>query len=118
MVIYLPLSKIEFTMDFIQLSEPDIIRILGERFKDYRLSVRLTQKELSEKTGASHKTISLFETGRGRNITMQNFLTLLRAVGMLQNIGELLPELPSSPYLIQSQMKRKSRIRRGVEDKK
>ena len=101
-----------------QLSEPDIIRILGERFKDYRLSVRLTQRELAEKTGLSHKTISLFESGRGRNITLQNFLTLLRAVGMLQNIGELLPELPSSPYLIQSQMKRKSRIRRSEEDKK
>ena len=105
-------------MDFMQLSEPDIIRILGERFKDYRLSVRLTQRELAEKTGLSHKTISLFESGRGRNITLQNFLTLLRAVGMLQNIGELLPELPSSPYLIQSQMKRKSRIRRSEEDKK
>ena len=105
-------------MDYTELSETDIIRILGERFKDYRMNMRLTQKELSEKTGISHKTISLFETGRGRNITMQNFLTLLRAVGMLQNIGELLPELPSSPYLIQSQMKRKSRIRRSEEDKK
>ena len=103
-------------MDFMQLSEPDIIRILGERFKDYRLSVRLTQRELAEKTGISHRTISLFESGRGRNITMQNFLTLLRAVGMLQNIGELLPELPSSPYLIQSQMKRKSRIRHKLSD--
>ena len=51
------------------------------------LSIRLTQKELSEKTGISHKAISLLETGRGRNITMRNFLTLLRAVGMLQNIG-------------------------------
>lgn len=105
-------------MDFIQLSEPDIIRILGERFKEYRLSVRLTQKELSEKTGISHKTISMFESGRGRNITMQNFLTLLRAVGMLQNVGELLPELPGSPYLIQSQLKRKSRIRHSEEDNK
>ena len=105
-------------MDFIQLSEPDIIRILGERFKEYRLSVRLTQKELSEKTGISHKTISMFESGRGRNITMQNFLTLLRAVGMLQNVEELLPELPGSPYLIQSQLKRKSRIRHSEEDKK
>lgn len=105
-------------MDFIQLSEPDIIRILGERFKEYRLSVRLTQKELSEKTGISHKTISMFESGRGRNITMQNFLTLLRALGMLQNVGELLPELPGSPYLIQSQLKRKSRIRHSEEDKK
>lgn len=100
------------------MSEPDIIRILGERFKEYRLSVRLTQKELSEKTGISHKTISMFESGRGRNITMQNFLTLLRAVGMLQNVGELLPELPGSPYLIQSQLKRKSRIRHSEEDNK
>lgn len=49
---------------------------------------------------------------------MQNFLTLLRAVGMLQNVGELLPELPGSPYLIQSQLKRKSRIRHSEEDKK
>lgn len=105
-------------MDFIELSEPDIIKILGERFKEYRLSIRLTQKELSEKTGISHKTISSFETGRGRNITMQNFLTLLRSVGMLQNIDNLLPELPSSPYMVQRQMKRKSRIRRSKEDKK
>lgn len=105
-------------MDYIELSETDIIRILGERFKDYRMNMRLTQKDLSEKTGISHKTISAFESGRGRNITMQNFLALLRAVGMLRNIDELLPELPTSPYFTQTQVRRQTRIRHSKEDKK
>lgn len=111
------MNKIEEIMDYTELSETDIICILGERFKDYRMNMRLTQKELSEKTGISHKTISSFESGKGRNITMQNFLILLRAVGMLRNIDELLPELPVSPYFAESQMKRQTRIRHGKEDR-
>lgn len=112
------MSKIEATMDYTELSETDIVRILGERFKDYRMNMRLTQKDLSEKTGISHKTISSFESGRGRNITMQNFLALLRAVGMLRNIDNLLPELPASPYFAQSQIRRQTRVRHSREDKK
>ncbi len=85
-------------MDFIEYSEPDIIKILGERFKNYRLNSQQTQKELADKTGVSYKTISNFESGRANNITMVNFLTLLRSIGQLQNIDEILPEMPLSPY--------------------
>lgn len=103
--------------DYIELSEPDIVRILGERFRDYRLSSRLTQKELAQKTGISYKTISSFESGKGRNITMVNFLALLRAVGMLQNVEELLPELPASPYMVSQSARGHGRIRHVKEDK-
>ncbi len=101
-------------MDYIELSEPDIIRILGERFRDYRLNCQLTQKDLAARTGISLKTISNFESGKASNITMINFLTLLRTVGQLQNIDELLPEVPLSPYARLAEPR--TRYRKGGTD--
>ncbi len=85
-------------MDFMEYSEPDIIKILGERFKNYRLNSRQTQKDIADRAGISHKTVSSFESGKANNITMVNFLTMLRAIGQLQNIDDMLPEMPLSPY--------------------
>ena len=103
--------EINFTMDYRELSEPDIIAILGGRFREYRLNCRLTQKELAQQAGVSPKTLSAFEAGRGSNITMQNFLSLIRSVGLLERIDEVLPELPVSPYENERGERRNGRIR-------
>lgn len=85
-------------IDIDELSESDIIRIIGVRLREYRLNARFTQKELASRAGVSHITVSQLESGKCRNITMTNFLALLRSLDLLNNIDDLVPELPVSPY--------------------
>ena len=95
-------------------SNPDFVIALGKRFRDYRLMSRNTQKEVSEKAGVSVFTIRAFETGRAMNITMSNFIALLRAIGYLEEIEKLLPPLPIDPQLLlKLQKKSPKRVRHG-----
>lgn len=96
------------------MSNPEIISELGRRFKEYRMSAMLTQKEAAERAGVSLITLRQFENGRSYNINMGNFLALLRVVGCLEQIDELLPEMPVSAYAIDRLMQRRpKRIRHG-----
>lgn len=78
----------------------DILLLLAKRLKDYRLAARMSQKELAEKSGVSQTTISHFEQGVNRNLTLGNFLSLLRVFGLEQRVEEIMPELPMSPVAL------------------
>ena len=96
------------------MSNPEIISELGRRFKEYRLSAMLTQKEAAKRAGVSLITLRQFENGRSYNINMGNFLAMLRVVGCLEQVDELLPEMPVSAYAIDRLMQKKpKRIRHG-----
>ena len=96
------------------MSNPEIISELGRRFKEYRLSAMLTQKEAAERAGVSLITLRQFENGRSYNINMGNFLALLRVVGCLEQVDGLLPEMPVSAYAMDRLMqKNPKRIRHG-----
>lgn len=75
----------------------DILNLLAQRVKEYRLAARLSQKEMAEKSGVSNATISHFEQSVNQNMTLNNFISLLRVLGMENRIEELLPELPMPP---------------------
>lgn len=93
--------------DIKALSNAEIVMQLGKRFKEYRLGCQLTQQEAADKAGMSVVTLQQFENGKLCNITMGNFLGLLRAVDCLEQIQEILPEIPLSPYVLQKMMKNK-----------
>lgn len=96
------------------MSNPEIISELGRRFKEYRLSAMLTQKEAAERAGVSLITLRQFENGRSYNINMNNFLAMLRVVGCLEQVDGLLPEMPVSAYAMDRLMQRRpKRIRHG-----
>ena len=82
------------------ISNQDIIALLFQRLKEYRLAARMSQKELAERSGVGLTTICHLEQGANRNITLNNFISLLRAVGMEQRLRELLPELPMPPMAL------------------
>ena len=77
----------------------DILLLLAKRLKDYRLAARMSQKELAEKSGVS-QTTSHFEQGVNRNLTLGNFISLLRVLGLEQRVVEVMPELPMSPMAL------------------
>ena len=83
-----------------KLTNNDIVRLLASRMKDYRLAARMSQRELAERSGVSYATISHFEQGTHVNLTLTNFVALLRAVGMERRMEDVLPELPFSPMVL------------------
>lgn len=82
------------------ITNSDILLLLAKRLKDYRLAARMSQKELAERSGVSQTTISHFEQGVNRNLTLNNFISLLRVLGLEQRIGEVMPELPMPPMAL------------------
>lgn len=78
----------------------DILDLLARRVKEYRLAVRMSQRELAEKSGVGYTTISHFEQGKHTNISLGNFISLLRCIGMEGRMMELLPELPVPPMAL------------------
>ena len=73
------------------ITNQDIMLLLAKRIKEYRLAARMSQKEMAEKSGVSLATISHFEQGVNQNMTLNNFISLLRIVGMEQRVSDLLP---------------------------
>ena len=53
--------------DYYECSIPELIKMLGARFKDYRLRCNMTQKEVSEQSGITITTIHKFDNGTGGN---------------------------------------------------
>ncbi len=96
--------------DYYEYSVPELVKLLGARFKDYRMRANLTQKEAAEQAGLTVATIYKFESGTVTNVSLGTFLLLLKSIGQIDALDELLPELPESPYLYR-QEKKVQRIR-------
>ncbi len=91
--------------DYYEYSIPELVKLLGERFKDYRLRSKMTQKDVAEQSGITINTIHKFENGTSGNMSIGTFLLLLKAVGCIENFDKLLPELPESAYLVKKEKK-------------
>ena len=97
--------------DLYEYSTPELVRMLGTRFKEYRMLCNLTQKEVSELSGIGLTTIHKFENGTAGNLSLSTFLLLLKVIGQINSLNNLLPELPESPYLMRKDDKKAQRIR-------
>lgn len=85
--------------DVYSYTAPEIITQLGEQYKKYRLLLGMTQKEVAEKAGLSVMTVQKFESGTSRDVSLTTVIRLWRVIGQLDNMKELLPEIPDSPYI-------------------
>jgi transcriptional regulator with XRE-family HTH domain len=97
--------------DFYEYSTPELVRLLGNHFKEYRMRCNLTQKEVAELSGIGLTTIHKFENGTAGNLSLSTFILLLKVVGQIDALDNVLPELPESPYLIRKEERRVQRIR-------
>lgn len=97
--------------DFYEYTTPELVRLLGERFKEYRMRCNLTQKEVAEQSGIGLTTIHKFENGTAGNLSLSTFVMLLKVVGRINSLDDVMPELPMSPYLIRKEDKKAQRIR-------
>ena len=80
------------------LPTSDVIKNLGLRFRDYRLRLRMTRKEVSEASSIGMTTLYKFESGKMTDISASTLLRLLKVIGLGENWDAIIPELPESPY--------------------
>lgn len=79
------------------MNENDIVKELGRREKQYRISYPMSQEELSLKSGVSVGSIVRFEKGEG--IQFSNLVKILQALGLEKNLDLLLPDPSKSPEI-------------------
>lgn len=96
---------------WIEHTNGDILRILGERLKEYRLRKDIQQTEMAVQAGVNVSTVIRIENGQ--NVNMDSYIRILRVLGMIENLENFIPEPPRSPILMKQMMgKKKYRIRR------
>lgn len=97
--------------DYSEYSAPELVHLLGKRFKENRILAQMTQKEVAEMTGLTIPTIQRFENGLSQNINLATFLLLTKAVGCINQLDGLLTDEPESLYLYKDNQKKIQRIR-------
>ena len=73
--------------DWFEYSTLELVRLLGERFKEYRMRCNLTQREVAELSGIGLTTIYKFENGTASNLSLSTFILLLKVVLWGEEIG-------------------------------
>ena len=99
------------------LPTPDIVRTLGLRFRDYRMRLRMSRKNVSQAAAIGMTTLYRFETGNMTDISFGTLMSLLRAVRLAGNWNLLLPELPESPYMYNTNDRKVQRVRKRIISK-
>ena len=97
--------------DYYEYSIPELVQLIGARFKDYRMRSKMTQKDVAEQAGLTVNTVHKFENGKVPNLSISTFLLLMKAIGCINGLDGLMPELPDSAYLIDDDGKKAQRIR-------
>ena len=70
--------------------EQEILKELGDRIKQYRVSLNITQIELANKCGISSSTEIRIENGVDSKIS--NYIKILIGLGLAENLDILIPE--------------------------
>jgi len=72
-----------------------VINELAARFKQHRVSARITQKELAERTGVGLRTIARFE--KGEEVGLLTFIKLMQCVRLEHNLEGIIPDYTMRP---------------------
>ena len=100
------------------MSNAAILEELGDRFRRERLNRNLSQSDLAAKAGLSRRTIVGAENGEGP--TLDTVVSMLRALGLLNQLEAFLPQVEISPVQLAKlkgkQRQRASRSRHPSED--
>ena len=97
-------------VDYYEYSIPELIKLPGTRFRDYRLRGNMTEKEVAGQSGVSINTITKFGNGITGSMSFGTFLLLMKAIRQIDGPDGMMPELPESAYLL-NKGKKVQRIR-------
>ena len=94
--------------NFYGMSDPAILKDIGQKLKAYRLQKNMTQEEIAQKAGVNRVTIGEIE--KGRPSSLLTFIQILRGLKMLDLLNNIVPVSPVSPIQV-AKMQRKTRQR-------
>ncbi len=102
-------------MDYLFASDLQILEELGRRIKVARIQANYTQEELADHVGVSRTTLARLEAGK--NISLVNFITLLRYLDELNTFSQVLKrDLRLDPKLIyEMEQKQPQRVKHGTK---
>lgn len=100
------------------MDNDEIIREICTRLKKLRRNCCLSQEELSNMSGVSIATIKRIETQSGQDISMSNMIKLLKSMTRMEGLVHLVPDVPESPFLINSNTgsTKRKRVTRKITD--
>lgn len=90
------------------LSDPAILKEIGQRLKAFRLQKNITQEEIAEKAGLNRVTIGEIE--KGRPASLLSFIQVLRGLDKLDLLNTLTEGPTISPIQI-AKLQKKARKR-------
>jgi putative transcriptional regulator len=95
-----------------QNSDETILRELGQRLARTRLERNLSQQRLAHEAGVSKATVERLEAGEPLKST--SLIRVLRVLGLLASLDQLVPEpLPSPVERLRLQGRQRQRARDG-----
>lgn len=94
-------------------NEKTILKELGNRIKQYRISLNITQSELADKCGISMSTVVRIENGD--DIKFSNYIRILSGLDILENINILIPEVSADYKKIFEEKTPRKRVRQKNE---
>lgn len=82
------------------MSEPILtshagITMLGTRLRNYRIDREMTQQELALRSGVSLRSLQNFENGK--DIQLGNYIKLMVALGLADNLNMMIPDVTTRP---------------------
>mgnify|MGYP002444834983 CR=1 FL=1 len=107
---YLYICKKGTTM-WNEMSNPAVLMRIGQRIKETRIRQHITQEELATASGVSPLTVA------NKSVSLLLFISVLRSLGLLENLEQLVPEIRVSPIELKKlQGKKRYRVRHLKQD--
>ena len=72
-----------------------ILKEIGSRLKSRRIALSITQSDLAKESGVSLGTIMNAENGD--NVSLNNLISILRVIRVVENLDMLIPQKKSNP---------------------
>ncbi len=99
-----------FTKSYAEYQE-----MIGERVKQYRISMGMSQRDLEEASGVSMRSISRLE--QGASVQMESMIKILTALRLSENLELLIPDQTKRPSYYLNQEKPKQRVHKKESNK-
>ena len=98
------------------LTDAAVLAEIGARIERLRLERNITQQELAREAGISRRTLVRLEQGEER-VGAATLLRVLRALGLLERLEQLVPDaLPSPIEQLRSQGRQRQRATGSKRD--
>jgi len=85
-----------------------VMKELGQRIQDIRIAMNLTQAQMADRSGVGLRTVARIENGEG--VKVESVLNILRVLGILGNLNELIQEQVLAPTQIIDIGKKRKRV--------